>query len=125
MGGPRLVIPRVEVGIDCADPEALAPFWLVALGYARARGNGDPFIDLLPDDPGRPVVFLQRTRDPKRGKNRVHLDLYVPEPVALAERLVALGASRLGEPRGEGAEWFQVMADPEGNEFCVCAERPP
>jgi Glyoxalase-like domain len=86
MGGPRLVTPRLEVGIDCADPAALAPLWLAAFGYARARGDGDPC---------------------------------VAEPVALVERLTARGARRLGDPQGEGAGWLQVMADREGNEFCV------
>ena len=113
---------RLEVCIDCRDPQALVPFWLATLGYAQSRGDGDPYIDLVPDDPRDPVVFLQRTSEEKHGKNRVHLDVYVPEPQALVDRLVALGATRLGAPRGEGDGWYQVLADPEGNEFCVCKE---
>lgn len=82
---------RLEVGIDCRDPEALA-------------------------------VFLQRMPEPKQGKNRVHLDLYVPDAQAHVDRLVRLGATRLGAPQGEGDDWYQVLADPEGNELCVCTE---
>jgi len=83
-----------------------------------------------PDGKG-PRVFFQRVPESKAVKNRVHLDLYVsagpgatPEDRKAdiepeAERLVALGAERV-EGRQERNEYFVVMRDPEGNEFCVC-----
>jgi hypothetical protein len=115
--------PRVEVGIDCLDPFSLAPFWIAALGYTRGEGVGDPYLDLLPPDGDGPVIFLQRVPEPKVGKNRLHLDLYTRAPELLVERLHGLGASLVGEPVGPADHWsFQVMADPEGNEFCVCRE---
>lgn len=115
--------PRLEIGIDCPDPDALAPFWEFALGYRRDEGDGDSFIDLAPADGDGPVVFLQRVPEPKATKNRLHLDLYVAEPEPFMEQLEELGATRLGEPVFEGDEWaFQVMHDPVGNEFCVCRE---
>jgi predicted enzyme related to lactoylglutathione lyase len=117
--------PRLEIGIDCPNPDALAPFWEFALGYRREEGESDDemFIDLAPPDGEGPVVFLQRVPEPKATKNRLHLDLYVAEPEAFMEQLEDLGALRLGEPVMEGDEWaFQVMADPVGNEFCVCRE---
>lgn len=114
--------PRLEVGIDCRDPVALAPFWLAALDYLGVRGDGEPYLDLLPPT-GAPPVYLQRVPEGKTVKNRVHLDLFTPEPEALVDRLVALGATRVGEPFGDGPAWsWQVLADPEGNEFCVCRE---
>jgi hypothetical protein len=109
--------------MDCADPHALAPFWEFALGYVREESEGDAFIDLAPADGEGPVVFLQRVPEPKSTKNRLHLDLYVPEPEPFMEALEDLGATRLGEPVMEGDDWaFQVMVDPAGNEFCVCRE---
>ena len=115
--------PRLEIGIDCPDPDALAPFLEFALGYERDEGEGEGFIDLAPPDGEGPVVFLQRVSEPKAAKNRLHLDLYVAEPEPFMEQLEELGATRLGEPVIEGDEWaFQVMADPVGNEFCVCRD---
>ena len=115
--------PRVEIGIDCRDPAELAPFWEAALGYVRTAGDGHPYFNLeSPDDDG-PVVFLQRVPEPKATKNRLHLDLYTHAPELLVERLVGLGASVLGEPVGPpDLRSYQVLADPEGNEFCVCRE---
>jgi predicted enzyme related to lactoylglutathione lyase len=118
------VRPRLEVGIDCRDPEALVRFWTAALGYVRGSGNGQPYIDLChPDGCDEAlVVFLQRVPEPKQVKNRLHIDLYVAEPQPLVDRLVGLGGTTLGPPVQQGDGWFQVMADPEGNELCVCAE---
>ena len=115
--------PRIEVGIDCVDPPTLALFWEAALGYVRTAGDGHPYLNLAsPDDDG-PVVFLQRVPEPRVAKNRLHLDLYTRAPELLVERLVGLGAVLIGEPVGPPELWvFQVMADPEGNEFCVCRE---
>ena len=51
--------PRVEIGIDCVDPFALAPFWEAALGYNRAEGDGHPYLNLTPSDGDGPVVGPQ------------------------------------------------------------------
>jgi predicted enzyme related to lactoylglutathione lyase len=115
------VAPRVEIGIDTVAPEVLAPFWAEALGYAIGDMDRDgTYLDLVPPDPGMPVVYLQRVPEPKTVKNRLHLDLYTAEQEETVERLLSLGATRLGAVTGsEGGTW-QVMADPEGNEFCIC-----
>ncbi|MGH9102229.1 MAG: VOC family protein [Acidimicrobiales bacterium] len=130
---------RLEIGIDCADPHALAPFWLAALGYERADGDGDPYLDLVPPAGSNlPVVYLQRVPEGKTVKNRMHPDLWTAEPQELVARLEALGASKIGRPFGREGQlgwpdappgsseswWWQVMADPEGNELCVCREKP-
>jgi len=115
--------PRVEIGIDCLDPFALAPFWEAALGYNRAEGDGHPYLNLLPPDGDGPVVFLQRVPEGKGPKNRVHIDLYTRAPELLVERLVGLGGVLVGDPVGTGDLWsFVVLTDPEGNELCVCRE---
>jgi len=111
--------PELTVTIDAADPEALAVFWAAALGYDRA-GAADSYVALVP--PGRPGpnVLLQRVPEPKTVKNRVHLDLKVPDIAATVARLQALGARRTSEVIEELGSCWIVMADPEGNEFCVC-----
>jgi hypothetical protein len=111
------------VGIDCLDPVRLAPFWLAALGYQETSGDADPYLGLK-GPPGALSVFLQRVPEKKAVKNRLHLDLYTDRPEDLCQRLEALGATSIGSPLGDPGDWdWQVMADPEGNEFCVCRER--
>ncbi|HXQ19378.1 MAG TPA: VOC family protein [Acidimicrobiales bacterium] len=111
---------QLEVAIDCADPDRLAGFWCAALDY-RPGPAAPPYVTLLPKSGAGIPVVLQAVPEPKRGKNRVHLDLYVEDHEAEAARLIALGASRidLGVAETAGCHWI-VLADPEGNEFCVC-----
>jgi len=115
--------PTVHICIDCVDPEALAPFWAAALGYEIGTTlPGETYLLLVPPDASYPGVYLQKVPEGKLVKNRLHLDLRVPDADGLIRRLEALGASRLGEPRsGSACAWWQVMADPVGNEFCVCS----
>jgi predicted enzyme related to lactoylglutathione lyase len=112
----------VQIGLvlDCADPEALAAFWAPALGYTNVGGAGS-YVLLLPAEGAGPQLLLQRVPEGKAGKNRMHLDVHVADIAAEADRLVQLGARRLeSDPVEEhGSHWF-VMADPEGNEFCIC-----
>ncbi|MFB8352871.1 VOC family protein [Streptomyces niveus] len=99
--------------IDCHDPERLAAFWSQLLGSAIASRTG-PYVWLTQGD--GPVLGFQRVDEPTPGKNRTHVDLASPDPVAERERIEALGGRWL-EQYMEGG--FLVMADPEGNEFCV------
>ena len=113
---------RIEIGIDSMTPELLAPFWAEALGYTVGdMDQAGTYLDLVPPEPGMPVVYLQRVPETKTMKNRMHLDLMTGESERTIERLVSLGAKRVGTPMtGSEGGWWQVMADPEGNEFCVC-----
>ena len=115
---------RIEIGIDCADPEALAPFWAAALGYEVGDLDRDgTYLDLVPPEASLPGVYLQRVPEAKLTKNRVHLDLVVRDPAAEVRRLERLGATCSGDPlSGSEGGWWQVMVDPEGNEFCVCED---
>jgi predicted enzyme related to lactoylglutathione lyase len=106
--------------LDCRDPDALAPFWAEALGYVTV-GSVENYVLLVPDARPGPKLLLQRVPEDKAGKNRMHLDIEVPEIEELANRLQAMGAQRLrSDPLAEhGSHWI-LMADPEGNEFCIC-----
>jgi predicted enzyme related to lactoylglutathione lyase len=112
----------VEIGLvlDSRDPEALAPFWATALGYVVA-GSVENYVSLVPEGGAGPKLLLQRVPEAKAGKNRMHLDIEADDIEALAARLVARGGSRIDGVVHEehGCCWI-VMADPEGNEFCVC-----
>ena len=108
--------------LDVQDVEMMLAFWSAALGYEIDGHHLRPPEDA---EPGSPTVWLQRTVESKRGKLRGHVDLYVAAEGSLAgevRRLIALGARRadIGQT---GEEEFEVLADPEGNEFCVLHER--
>jgi catechol 2,3-dioxygenase-like lactoylglutathione lyase family enzyme len=113
--------PAVRVGsvvIDCNDFERMFAFWREALGYVP-RDEPEPDWVVLRDPSGAGVnVSLQVVPEPRVGKNRLHLDLYTRERDAEVDRLLGLGATR--HPRTpEPDEDFIVLADPEGNLFCV------
>jgi predicted enzyme related to lactoylglutathione lyase len=105
------------VTIDCADPARLTAFWTEAAGYRVAHDLGE-FVVLLPADGSGIALGLQRVPEPRTAKNRVHLDWHSEDRPAEVERLVKLGATLLGEESVPGLTW-NVLADPEGNEFCV------
>lgn len=113
--------------MDCADPWALVEFWETALGYRRhPEADGVVYLGLVPPEGEHgPAVVLQRVREPRTGKNRAHLDLYLVDAPALIDRLVGIGGTRIGEPQVYEGQWFQVMHDPESNEFCVLEEWVP
>jgi predicted enzyme related to lactoylglutathione lyase len=106
--------------LDCTNPDALARFWSEALGYTTLGGAGN-YVMLVDADGIKPKLLLQAVSEPKAAKNRMHLDIDTPDVEAEAARLEALGARRLeADVRIEhGTNWV-IMADPEGNEFCVC-----
>ena len=113
---------RLTLTIDSADPVKIVSFWADALGYTSV-GEFGVFWPLFPPDEHEPVITVQKVDQLKTGKNRVHLDVHVAELDAEIERLRHLGASPIGEIRTEHDHKWLVMADPEGNEFCV-VQRP-
>ena len=112
--------PVIGLVLDCADPERLAAFWAPALGYASVGAAG-AYVVLVPQQAAAPKLLLQHVPEPKTVKNRMHLDIETADVEAEAARLEALGAHRLRADmvHEHGTSWI-VMADPEGNEFCVC-----
>jgi predicted enzyme related to lactoylglutathione lyase len=108
------------VVIDCGDLDRSALFWTSVLGYVRESPPGGRYQTLLPAD-GRGIeVLLQRVPETKNGKNRLHLDLRTADLEAEVERVVALGARLLtSTPIDEANMRWHILADPDGNEFCV------
>ncbi|UGT55481.1 VOC family protein [Nocardia asteroides] len=117
-----------ELAIDCADPRGLARFWCAVLGYEVQDVEGDEYVSigspLVPEGKKRPgpvppTLSFIRVPEGKTVKNRLHIDVN-PTDVdqdAEVERLLALGARRADV--GQGEQTWVVLADPEGNEFCV------
>jgi hypothetical protein len=122
-----------ELAIDCADPIGLARFWCAVLDYeVRAQDDGIVTIGspLVPDGknnrgPVPPVLTFARVPEGKTVKNRLHLDVNPTDREQDEEvgRLLELGARHADV--GQGDESWVVLADPEGNEFCVLAGRHP
>jgi predicted enzyme related to lactoylglutathione lyase len=110
--------------LDCSDPTALAGFWSQALAY-EITGSGGQYVVLVDPAGAGPKLLLQGVAEPRSGKNRMHMDVHVQDIEREASRLEALGATRLAEPQQEFSSTWIVMADPEGNEFCVCDGGPP
>ena len=116
----RSTTARIELVLDCVDPDRLVTFWAPALGYRHAATAAN-YRALLPVRGEGPKLILQGVDEARPAKNRMHLDILAPDIEAEASRLVTLGATRIRpDPVEEhGSRWI-VMADPEGNEFCVC-----
>ena len=111
---------RFGLVLDCADPERLAEFWANALGYVNV-GSAGAYVALYPRERNGPKLLLQRVDEPKQSKNRMHIDIEVPNIRAEATRLSALGARPVSEnPCSEHGSTWILMTDPEGNEFCIC-----
>jgi hypothetical protein len=120
-----------DLVVDCRHPAPLARFWAAVLEdhkvapydeaeLQRLRAIGvddpedDPSVLLERRDGGHPRIFFTRVPEPKLVKNRVHLDLDADDPDAELARLTALGAVLVAEH-----EDHVLLADPEGNEFCL------
>jgi predicted enzyme related to lactoylglutathione lyase len=114
---------RFTFTLDSDDPGTLATFWAAALGYTSV-GEFGVFWPLFPADESEPVINIQRVSEPRSGKNRMHLDIHVVDLVAEVQRLTAIGATKVSEDViTEFDNRWLVMADPDGNEFCV-VQRP-
>jgi predicted enzyme related to lactoylglutathione lyase len=109
-----------HVTIDCADAYALASFWAEVVGGSLAQDDapGDPEASVTA--PGAALLFIE-VPEPKSVKNRVHLDLQPQDRTrdAEVERLLAAGATLVGDHRDPDGTGWATLADPEGNEFCV------
>ncbi len=116
-----------HITVDCRDPYALAQFWSVVTGWpvSDLDSPGDAEVAVEPAEPGVPELLFVRVPEAKAGKNRVHLDL-VPRRRTRDEEVARLrdaGATVVDDRRGPGGRGWVVLADPEGNEFCLEAER--
>jgi hypothetical protein len=118
-----------ELVLDAHDPDLLARFWCTVLGYVELD-RVDGSIEIGPREAGfggpQPTIVFSRTDEPKSGKLRLHIDVNATDRDQEAEldRLLAAGARRadIGQT---GNESWHVLADPEGNEFCLLRRRVP
>ena len=118
-----VIASLLGVTFDCADPMALARFWeQVVGGRIDDRTLDDAWVNLR-DVPVVGHLGFQRVPEGRVVKNRVHLDVEVANIDEAVARLIALGATALGDTVDEGTGWLRVMADPEGNEFCLIIRR--
>lgn len=115
--------PIAAVVTDIADPQAGAAFWALAAGWAPQLSEPE-FASLRSPAGTGPYMEFLRSSDPKRVKNRLHVDVAPPadgDTRAEADRLIAAGAQPVDVGQGEAT--FIVLADPQGNEFCVLSPR--
>ena len=114
-----------QLSVDAANPPVLGRWWAIVLGWAEDPEPDDDeyLIRPSPGAPGQPELLFLRVPENKSGKNRLHLDLRPDDQAAEVERLLAHGATRADV--GQGEQSWVVLADPEGNEFCVLKGRPP
>ena len=142
---PPAASANLQIVVDCADPHAVADFWAAALGYtveqdenfvrhalaAEMATDDDVFerhgvlvwkdAAAMSDPAGRRSRwYFQRVPEPKRVKNRMHIDIHAgtESRAAVVQHLLGLGANRLYEG-AQGPYTWVTMADIEGNEFCV------
>jgi catechol 2,3-dioxygenase-like lactoylglutathione lyase family enzyme len=103
--------------VDCNDARRVGAFWAELLGMPLQSDEGDPtecWLDFGPE--GRDLLF-GTVPEPKTIKNRLHLDLRPDDQEAEVQRALSLGATHVDI--GQGQQTWVVLADPEGNEFCI------
>jgi len=125
--GLRLVPPtgtgrpvqRLEICIDALDIPAVRPFWLAVLGMVPEPGHDEPAAAVVDPVWQLPAVWFQQMDEPRRQRNRIHFDIAVPHEDAEARVQAALdaGGTLVSDA---AARAFWILADPEGNEVCVC-----
>jgi predicted enzyme related to lactoylglutathione lyase len=119
------------ISIDAHDPERIAKFWGEVLDYSTTYDSKDDpesneperVIELTPKDGSTTTILIIEVHDEKKTKNRVHFDLRPDDQAAEVARVEALGARRVDIGQGD-VSWV-VLADPEGNEFCILRAKSP
>jgi predicted enzyme related to lactoylglutathione lyase len=115
------VVGVAALAVDCHDPAALAAWWQRLLGGSvEVDGDGDATLHTLHTPGGLAIDFVM-VPEPKTVKNRLHLDLRSTDLTEATAQALALGAT-LAEDVYDGGRW-QVLRDPEGNEFCLLRPR--
>lgn len=127
----RPAAQRVEIALDVVEPERVRPFWAAGLGYVEVSVDGagpqaqDGAGPELQDPAGRgPVLWFQRMDPPRAGRGRFHLDVYLADGQEARRRLDACLAAGGRLVTDVHAPSWWVVADPEGNELCLCTRAP-
>ena len=121
---PTIIGRFHEVVIDCVNPHRLAEFWRSVLGGDIDIAHETPNWVALLDAHGIRRLAFQRVPESKTVKNRVHMDIEVTDLAAVTDSALVLGATLQGDVIHEPPGMFQVLLDPEGNEFCLVAGYP-
>ena len=108
---------RYEIAIDCVDENEIRDFWKVGLGYEEQESDGG--IDLVDPRGYGPKLWFQQMEPPRTGRNRIHLDVYLPTKDAEERTRAVVAAGGLLLTDEHAPRWW-VLADAEGNELCVC-----
>jgi catechol 2,3-dioxygenase-like lactoylglutathione lyase family enzyme len=116
-----LRVGSIVIRVD--DLERQKAFWTAALGYLAREGDDDTFALLYPEARDGPNVSLDRVRAALQIPPRIHLDLYAEDQAAEFERLKGLGATEVHWDKRPADADYVIMADPEGNRFCVIDTR--
>jgi predicted enzyme related to lactoylglutathione lyase len=120
----RPLIRWAEVTLDYCDPERAAKFWSAVLDLPARTQSQPGWFQLGPAVTGGPVINIQPVGEPKVGKSRLHLDLWVNDVQAAVALVERLGGRTLDQHTYD--QWLiRVMADPEGIEFCLVGGSPP
>ncbi|WP_166354737.1 VOC family protein [Phytoactinopolyspora limicola] len=113
--------------VDTRDPSRIADFWQAALGWRRTYDEPDEVVlepaAGSPEDGISPDLLFLRVPEEKSTKNRLHLDLRPTDQDREVNRLIDLGATRVSVGQADDVSWV-VLADPDGNEFCVLKPLP-
>jgi catechol 2,3-dioxygenase-like lactoylglutathione lyase family enzyme len=112
-----LRVGSIVIRVD--DLERQKAFWSAALDYVPREGDDDTFALLRPRSGDGPNVSLDRVRSSLQIPPRIHLDLYAADQAAEVERLKGLGATEVQWDRKPADADYVILADPEGNRFCV------
>ena len=112
-----LRVGSIVIRVD--DLARQAAFWSAALGYVAREGTSDDFVLLHPRDGVGPNVSLDRVRSTVQVPPRIHLDLYAEDQAAEVRRLIELGATEVHWDKRPPDADYVILADPEGNRFCV------
>jgi catechol 2,3-dioxygenase-like lactoylglutathione lyase family enzyme len=116
-----LTIGSVVIRVDDLDRQKA--FWTAALGYVAREDDDETFALLHPPEGRGPNVSLDRVRSQLHVPPRIHLDLYAEDQAVEVERLKGLGATEVKWDRRPPDADYVIMADPEGNRFCVIDTR--
>lgn len=116
-----------EVVLECRDPESLARFWCEVLDFVVIDRDDDGSVEIVPREGfggPQPTVIFSPSAEPRSGKSRLHIDVNATDRDQddELERLLSLGA-RPADVGQTGQESWHVLADPEGNEFCLLRTR--
>ncbi len=114
LGGVKVA----SITVDCEDPHRLGGFWSALLGVAVVE-VGEDYVELARLAEDAPNLLFIKVPEAKSSKNRLHLDLVVPDVTSAVDSALDVGASR-AEGDFAGPFPWAVMLDPEGNEFCLC-----